>query len=459
MSFKIIDKITNSVYILVPMGCILFWAFISLAKDNFTLIHAADFDVFYIATRIFFTTPEKVYMGQTYPEGAHYTYTPFLLILLWPMGLLTFEQAHWYYFFFILILTELGVVLFNKILILRKVSKKFHRFLYLIAISNGIVYIQMFDILTGRIFMAFGLLWFLKREIKRRELKLEMVDNKFIFTQMMILMFFFGTSLQYIFLVILYVFHNVKLKEDIFSKLQIKRYLLIAISFLIQNFMLIVIFFISPESILNLFGGHWRGERSLGGQITGYTYQSLLERRPRDPVDSITTTIIVMRLYFDLSGVHISILLISILIMSVITFLIHLHKNLKIEDKFGIWVLFSLFFFTFTQNRNFIALLPLITILFLNCEIKSDKNMIEFIKKNQLILIGLVCIMILFFLPPIHYLIRVFPFLMNIPISILLFKFTYVFLILSLDLFLLYRKDQTDSVQLNKNKQEYSIIN
>jgi hypothetical protein len=444
---KIIEKIKTSLYILIPILCILFWAFIALYKDNFTLIPAADFPTFYYVSQLIFTEPEQIYFLEVQP----YTYTPFFAMIIFPMGFLTFEQAHWYYFFFILILTELSLVLFNQILILKNVSNRFHRFLYLIAISNGIVFIQMFDTLTGRIFTAFGLIWFLKREIKFRNLKKDLTDTKFIFTQMMIIIFTFGITLQYFFLVLLYVFHNIKFKE-IFSLLQIKRYLLLVISFLIQNFLLIVIFFISPEAISNLLGGHWRGESSFGSSGARLTYSHLLEKRSRDPVDSITTTVMVLSFYFDLSGINISILLVSILIMSFITFIIHIHKNLKIETKFGIWAFFSLFFYTFTQNRYFVGLLPIIVLLFLNYEIKSEKNIIEFIKKNYLILTGLICIMVLYFLPPIHYLIRVFPFLMNIPISIMLFKFTYIYLILSIDFFLLYRKNRIDFVQINKNE-------
>ena len=218
-------RIKENLYLLIPLCCIGLWAFIALYKDNFTLIPAADFPTFYYVAQLIFTQPEQIYFLEVQP----YTYTPFFATILAPMGLLSFEQAHWFFFFVILIFSVLLIIVFNQILILKNVFNKFHRFLYLMAISNGIIYVQMFDTLTGRIFTAFLLIWFLKREIKFRNLNNNMTDTKFIFTQMMILISAFGITLQYVFLVLLYVFHNVKFKE-ILNKLQFKRYLLLVAS-------------------------------------------------------------------------------------------------------------------------------------------------------------------------------------------------------------------------------------
>ena len=445
----VFTKLKNSLYILIPLFCVCIWAFIALYKDNFTLIPAADFSPCYYAAKYIFTEPEKIY----FLEGQPYPYTPFFAILFFPMGFLSFEQAHIFFFVVLLIIAELIVIIFNQILILKKLSNKFYRLLFLIAISNGIIYVQTFDTLPVRLLTAFGLIWFLKREIKYRITERNLTKNKFIFTQMMILSFAFGLTPQYTFLVLLYLFHNAKFK-DFFSKFQIKRYLLFLFSFIIQNFMLIVIYLISPRAIESFIKGSSRGQRILGGDPI--TYSDILTQRPRDPTDGISITIRVLSQYFDLSGIQINILLFSVIIMSIITLLIHLKQNLTIENKFGLWALFSLFFYTYTYERYFVGLLPMITLLFLNYELNSDKNILNFIKKNYLILIGLLTIMILYFIPPIHYLIRVFPILMNLPIALLYLKYIYVYLILSFALYMLHKKKQKYKILIDKPADEIS---
>ena len=78
--------------------------------------------------------------------------------------------------------------------------------------------------------------------------------------------------------------------------------------------------------------------------------------------------------------------------------------------------------------------------LFNDYDIEEDKNIVGFIKKNYLLLIGLSCIMLIYFLPPIHYLVRIFPFIYYIPLALMLLKYTILYVILSIDLFLLYKK-------------------
>ncbi|MFX0139962.1 MAG: hypothetical protein ACFFDN_40345, partial [Candidatus Hodarchaeota archaeon] len=184
----------------IPLSCIALMAFIALAKDGFTLIPASDIQGFYYAARIIFTQPDQIYYFRD-KNLQPYVYTPFFATILAPMGLfLSYEDAHWFFFFLILIITELCLVLFNRILVLKNVNNKYHRLIILIVLSNGIIFVQMFDCLTGRIFTAFGLIWFLKREIEYRELNKNRNNLKFVFTQMMILVFAIGMTPPYIFL-------------------------------------------------------------------------------------------------------------------------------------------------------------------------------------------------------------------------------------------------------------------
>jgi len=437
----IIAKLKNKLYLIIPLFSILFYALIALYKDNFTLIPAADFPTYYYCSKLILTNPEKIYFFEIQP----FPYTPFFAILFIPMGFLTFEQAHVFFFSVILILSLICIILFDQIVILKNITKKSHRLLFLIAISNGIIYVQMFDTLGARILTTFGLLWFLKREIKIRVLNKEVTKSKFIFSQMMILIFMFGVTLQYVFLVLLYLFYNVKFK-DILSNVQVKKYFFLILSFLIQNFMLIVIYFISPEAILNFIGGSYRGNRTIAGSRITYDY--ILEKRPRDPTDGISITLVVINQYYSLAGIYINILLLSVIIMSIITLFIHLKKELKIENKFGLWALCSLFFYTFTHERYFVGLLPMITILFLDYPLKSDKYIINFLKANYLQILGLFCIIILYFVPPIHYLIRIFPLLVNIPIAFLYLKYIYIYISLVIILLFLKKKQKKNDCSM-----------
>ena len=133
LDIKLLRKLKLQLNLIIPLCCVGFWAFIAVLKDGFTLIPAADFPTFYYVSQLIFTHPEQIYFFKVQP----YPYTPFFAMLMFPMGLLTFEQAHWYYFFLILTITALCLIIFNQILILKNVTNKFHRLLYLMAISNG----------------------------------------------------------------------------------------------------------------------------------------------------------------------------------------------------------------------------------------------------------------------------------------------------------------------------------
>ena len=440
MIYSIIDKFKKSIYLLIPMCCILLWAFITLAKDNFSLTSdggAADFDVFYYVSKNIFIHPEDIYV-KLYGEDP-YTYTPFFAIIYWPMGLFTFEQAHWIYFISLVILAELIIIVFNQILIFKKITNKVHRFLFLLAIGNGLVYMNNFDSLTGCILPSFILILFIKREIKYRVLNRETKETKFILVQMMLLVLVIGIFIQFFFFVIIYLFHDINKMKDIFNEYQLKRYLFLVISFIIQNFMIFIIYFMNSNAFDSLLGGYWRGERSLPPK-SYFEYSNILRFRYDFACDGITSIYYTSSLYVDYSGLNINLFLISLTIMIIITIMISSMKSITIEKKFGWWTLSALFFYTLVFVRYFVGLLPLITILLADYYIGESKNTIDFIKKNFILLVGLFCIACLYFMPPIHLLIRVFPFLWNIPIALLLLRWLIIYIILLVDLVILSKK-------------------
>lgn len=425
------------------MSCIFFWAMISLIKDNFNILGASDFKAIYYAAQYIFTKPELVYSDAILPA---YPYTPCIATLFAPIALLPFETAHWIYFAITLILAYFLIINFDQILKIKNVENKLYRVLFLLAISNGLRYVQLFDYLTSKMWTAFFLIYFIRREIEYRELNKDRDTLKFKFTQWMILIFAIGISPQFGFLIFLYLFYNVKSKE-IFTKKQIQIYLLVVIVFFIQNFMFVVIFLVAPEGILAFFGGSYRGRKRV--YWPNLTYEILVKSRTRLPSDTISHIFHVLSLYFDLSALNFDLLLPSLIIMSIITILIHFKNNLNIEEKFGFFSLFSLFFYTMLAPRYYIVLLPLIAILMID-KIEECEGLIDFVKVNLLLLFGLACIVILYFIPEIHYLLRVIPLLYNVPIALLLLRQTFVYIALAIIIFKIYRR-QNHKLELKDN--------
>ncbi|MFX1445301.1 MAG: hypothetical protein ACFFHV_17945 [Promethearchaeota archaeon] len=434
MSNYIPRKIIDHLYLLVPTCCISFWALISLIKDNFNILGASDFPAIYYAAKYIFTKPELVYSDAIQPQ---YPYTPCIATIFAPIALLSFETAHWIYFIITLLLSYLLIINFDQILKIKNVDRKLHRILFLLAISNGLRYVQLFDYLTSKMWTACFLIIFIRREIEYRELNKDRENIKYKFVQWMILIFAIGISPQFFFLIFLYLFYNIKFK-DIFTKKQIQNYLLMILVFTIQNFMIFIIFFVAPESIFFFFGGSWRGRKKVYWR--NLTYEYLIKNRVRLPTDVISHFFQVLSLHYDLSALNFDLLLLSLIIMSLITILIHHKKNLKLEEKFGYFSLFALLFYTMiAAPRYYIVLLPAIEILFIK-HFEDCETLTNFIKTNFLILLGLVCIVLLYFMPEIHYLARVFPIIINIPIELVLLRADYIYALLMIVIIKLSRR-------------------
>ena len=388
-----------------------------------------------------FTNPELVYSDAIVPP---YPYAPCIATLFAPIALLPFEIAHWIYLIMIYILAVLLLINFDKILQIKGIENKLYRLIFLISISNGLRYIQLFDYLTSKMWTAFFLILFIRREIEYRELNKDRESFKFNFTQWMILIFSIGISPQLFFLIFIYLFYNIKLRE-IFSKKQIQIYFLMILVFLIQNFMFLIILLISPESIIYFFGGSWRGRHSV--YWPNLNYDRLVEQRVRLPADTLSHIFLVLSLYFDLSALKFDLLFPSLILMSFITLVIHFKKYLVIEEKFGYFALSSLFFNTMIAPRYYIVLLPFIAILLID-KLNDCEKFMEFVKLNLILILGLICIIILYFIPEIHYLLRVFPILYNVPIVFLLLRQTFVYIVLTTTIFILNKKYKLSSLNI-----------
>ncbi len=403
-------------YLTLPIICTFLWALLSLIKDNFVVEGAADFPAFYYAGKNIFINPEFVYSSGINPR---YKYLPSFASVFSLISLFDYVPAAWIYFFILLIFACLSILEIDKILELKKVTNIFSKLLILLVVSNGLKIMQTFDFLQSKYISLYLLLLFLRREIEFRKYKGNKVKiYKFQFIQFSLLIFIVGIIPFIAFIIPLYIFNNIKIKE-FFNKLQLQKYCILIIAFLVQNFM----FIIFPSLIFDFLSG-----LSIGDFTARYlTPQDIIDWRDKMsfPPNSISAFIIAFNINVKFWVVG----LISQIFLGVIVLVLILNKKINIEEKFAYYFLFTCFFNVYFYVQNaFIVFLPIITLLYIN--LKSDKNIIDYTKKNYHFLIGLIAISILYFMPPIYYIYIVIPSSIIIPLPILIMRHTFAYLML-----------------------------
>ncbi|MFX1308504.1 MAG: hypothetical protein ACFE8C_02320 [Promethearchaeota archaeon] len=429
MSLKI-KLIKEQYYIILPMVCFFLWALLSLIKDNFILV-AADYPSFYDAGKYIFTEPELVYTTFT---SSRFRYLPSFATIFSIMALFPYHISQWIFFFILLFLGEFSIKLFNDILKLKNVNHKPTRFLFLLVLSNGLIITRTFDFLQTKLIVIYLFLLFLKREIKFRKSEEENINIlKFKFIQFMILVFAISMVPYLAFLILIYLFDNIKIKE-LFSKSQLYNYFLLIMVFVIQNFMFIV----SPILILGFLQYGLRGFYPPPINLTVSAIK--LDENPL-PNNTLSSLISAFNLNIDNS----ILILISFGLMIIVTLFLIINRKMSITQKFGYFMLISLFINIYPRPNALIALLSLILLLFI-VDIKFEKNIFDYIKQNYLFLFGLISISVLYFMPPLFYLYRVLPFLEIIPLPLMILRNTFVYTIIISDLYLINRKKN-----LNKN--------
>lgn len=416
-------------YIIIPILCLLLWALISHIKDNFAIV-ASDYPSFYDSGRFIFTHPENVYSNLINPR---YRYLPSFATLFSFMTLLPYEVSAVIWFFVLLFFGGLSLLIFNKIMILKGIDNKFLRFIFLLIISNGLKVMQTFDYLQTKIIALFLLLLFLMREIKYRQLESnELNSSKFIFIQLSLLIFVVGMMPFFIFLVAIYLLYDVNYRE-IFSKAQIRKYLILIVVFLYQNFM----FFVSPVLISGFFEGTSNAFRT---SYPVYTPAEIVTNQIIYPIDTLSCLIYAFGVTFVNSLLIISIFAALIIILTIILLL---KKSMSLESKFGYFTLISLFFNVYPRPNSMFVFMPLIALAFVR-KIEIKGKILEFIKKNFVFLIGLICLSILYFMPPIHLIYEVFQFLIDIrySFSLLLMRWTILYAMLAISLIYIDKKEK-----------------
>ncbi len=234
------------------------------------------------------------------------------------------------------------------------------------------------------------------------------------------------------FILIIYLFNNIKIKE-IFTKNQLKKYILAIVIFFGLNFMFLVY-----PSLISDFISRMLVKGSKSMNIYELTPQIIIDDQLGFPINTLQIFILILNLDINLS-------IPSIIIMIIIAILLALLKNKSLEKKIGYIILFSLFFNVFILRNIYIVLNPLLALLFV-VNIKNIKDYRKtseyfyFIKQNFLFLIGLICISILYFLPPIYYIFRLIPITQIIPLLLMLLIETFIYIVLTTDLYLLRKR-------------------
>lgn len=431
LKISIFYLIKKNLYLIIPIVILSLWALISLIKDNFSLFGPNDFPFFYYGGKYIYTEPEKI------PFGSGFYWTVNFAVAFSLISLFEYKIALWIFFFIIYIFGVLLLLEFNKILELKNVNNKFNRFLFLLVICNGIYIFQVFDYLQKKFISLFLLLLLIRREIEIRTHNNNSNNLKFQIIQFNILIFALGMEPQFSPLGIIYLLNNMSIKS-IFSKDQLKKYTLVIIIFIGQNFM----FLIYPNLIFRFLEGV-----NNAPQYTDITNIHLYTLTPEIIVkEKISIYGCDMLRILLVLNINVSIVFISLILIAIFTIAISFKSNILLEKKIGYFCLFSVFFSVYVYHTIYIIVLPLITLLFIgDLEVLEDylafSSYIKYMKKNRLYLLGLFCIAILTFNIPLHIIYRTFPFTQIIPIQILVLGPTFGHLIITIDLYIINKKN------------------
>ncbi|TFG22785.1 MAG: hypothetical protein EU532_14075 [Promethearchaeota archaeon] len=388
-----LENIKKNIYLIIPIVCILFWALLYLILQDF-LIHQGefhgDFYLVYQAGRLVLNNPKDLYKVDYYP------YLPvFATILAFTYCLLPFYISNYLFYVTSIIFGMIFVKLFNDILILKNLEKRFHRFIFLIIISNGWLIFRLFYLNQFKFIVAVLLFYVIKREIEyRKEEKRKNLKYYLINYGLFILATAFFVYL--ILFLLIYLFNDIKFKE-LLKVENFNKYLIIIGNFILQNFLLLIY----PSLILDGIKLFYRTQH-------GSSYNQIIYYL-RD---------------FDLSNYIFLLYPIFILINLIIAILLTINKKILLEIKFS-YLSLSFILFSSFGIRVFIILFPLVLLLYIPF-LKMDKEGIDFIKANIIILLGLISVALIYFNPSLEEYLRIFPNLKASPLILILYFRSFI---------------------------------
>ena len=361
--FKL-ELLKYNLYLIIPSLCIGFWALYALIDCNFNPI-MWDFYIFYNSGKKILKNPAKLY------KDPGYLYMPsFALLFASSLSLFPLNIAYSIFFIINYILGVLSIREFNKILIFMNVKESIHRFLFLLIISNGYFIYRQFQTNQTKYIILVIFLFIIRRELQFNIYQLEK-DLKYFLINYNLFIFALAVAPNFLFLLLIIIFLDIP-RNELFKKENLKKYSIVFLVFIIQNFL----FIIFPNLIFDFIDGF---------------------NRPSEFHDNVE--LLYLRGWLDISARNVRYLLISsIIILFLISLILSFNNKLQIEEKFGYYALAYLFIGVHGSSRKLpIVLLPLILILFVPY-LNQDLKGIEFIKRNSILLIGLLSITLISFL-------------------------------------------------------------
>ncbi|MFX0186775.1 MAG: hypothetical protein ACFE8A_03465 [Candidatus Hodarchaeota archaeon] len=430
VSKKKFENFKAHLYIIIPLYCILCWAAYFVINGNFLLNYPVyDFTNYYTCGERVINNPSELYKHNIYNGRRYgYKYFPnFAVIVGVPLYLIpTMLLAYQIFFIINIFLGLVFTLLFNRILYLLNLKERLHRFLFLIVVSNGWLVLQLYANNQVKYLIGVILLFILRQEIQFRLGQIKK-DTKYYLINYNLFIFAVGMFPYFLFFFLIYIFQDISLKE-LFERVNLKKYSIIIISFLIQNFL----FIIYPELIFDYYEVVQRDIRRVDMGLN-YFYLQFFNDYYFDSLSNNSKAIISSILNFILYGI------VVILII---------YRKLKLEEKFGILSL-SIVFLNYVSYRIGLILFPLICLLFVPY-LEKDIFFTDFIKKNKIILIGLLSVLGIYIIPNSDK--YNYPYMKDITLTYLIFV-----IILGFCIFLLYRqlkfskKSKSDIYLSNKN--------
>ncbi|MFX1446005.1 MAG: hypothetical protein ACFFHV_21520, partial [Promethearchaeota archaeon] len=204
---------------------------------------AYDFTNFYYCGEKVLKEPWNLYdFNAIQPGGIKYGYKylpNFAVIIGVPLYLLPSISIAYKVFYIInIILAMLYVIWFNKILILLNLKKKLHRFLFLFSMSNGFIVLEQFKNNQMKFLIGLILLFILKQEIQYRIQPFDK-DLKFYLITYNLFILIIGAFPYLLFYFLIYLFQDIPYNQ-LFNKENLKKYIIIIVSFTAQNFLFIL---------------------------------------------------------------------------------------------------------------------------------------------------------------------------------------------------------------------------
>ncbi len=354
-------------YLIIPIVCIAFWAIYYQIKFGFLgQGNRGDFDTFYLAGKQVLNDPSKLYKMK---GVAPYVYLPsFAISFSLTISLFPLHAAYLIFYSINFLSGVMSIFEYNKILKLLDVKKRVHRFMFLIIISNGSLIYFQFKFCQFKFIIFIILLVIIRREMQYRKTQKEK-DLKYYILNYIILIYAIGVAPYFIFLLLIYLFHDISFQE-LTKKINIQKFCIVSILFILENFL----FVIYPSLIFEFL-------KSLSHPTIGRKLIRMLYIKDVVKVTRNQMTIII----YTFNS-----------ILAIVTLFLILYKKLKIEEKFSYFILVFLFFgvysFQFLLALVLFAFILLLFVPFLN----QDVDGVEFIKSNKILLIGLISIAFMF---------------------------------------------------------------